>query len=577
VVLAQASVDWTKGALDSQDWAVRKAAAGVLADLPAKEAVPLLAKAIADEDPKVRLAASRSASKLKTPEAAKQVIDAVAAEKDPAVKEQQVLALGEMGQAEAKETLKAISEEPGRIGVIAAGSRIALGDTAAKDKLDAAVQAPTTELRLAAVQAASAANNKVVIPTLKIGVGDKIFDVQFAAAEGLSLYQAEKDAAVPVLTKALKSKDNGMVGRALAALTRLGQKVEEAKLSPDEMISSPDPQQRLAAVPVVKAMPVAERVPLLRRLVADPNEEVRRAGVDAIEGVVTDDTDQAIKLYKPLVNNADVVVRSKASGQLAKLKVAVAVNDAAKPAQPTEPAVAPPPPPVDDTLPRAQQAAAGATAAIEELKAASAALQKAIDEAADLKKNADERDDLEDAAGKLRSELKGKREALDAAMARLDAAEGELKGIATPSADAKKLIDAGLAALQGGRSGVGALGGKSDEARASLDKLGKSELAPLLVAARLALSSGDLAAAQANLSKASKALRDSGDKDPTLDFLYGQLYDARADNAADGPGKKKLQQQARDSFKRFLSARAGSARDKKQATDSVKRLEDELK
>jgi len=30
-VLAQASIDWTKGALESQDWAVRKAAAGVLA------------------------------------------------------------------------------------------------------------------------------------------------------------------------------------------------------------------------------------------------------------------------------------------------------------------------------------------------------------------------------------------------------------------------------------------------------------------------------------------------------------------------------------------------------------------
>ncbi|HEX7841191.1 MAG TPA: HEAT repeat domain-containing protein, partial [Kofleriaceae bacterium] len=56
-VLAQASVDWTKGALGSQDWAVRKAAAGVLADIPdEKQAVPLLAQAIADPDPKVRLA-----------------------------------------------------------------------------------------------------------------------------------------------------------------------------------------------------------------------------------------------------------------------------------------------------------------------------------------------------------------------------------------------------------------------------------------------------------------------------------------------------------------------------------------
>lgn len=34
-------MDWTKGALESQDWAVRHAAAGVLSDLPEKQAMPL--------------------------------------------------------------------------------------------------------------------------------------------------------------------------------------------------------------------------------------------------------------------------------------------------------------------------------------------------------------------------------------------------------------------------------------------------------------------------------------------------------------------------------------------------------
>ena len=42
-VLAQASVDWTKSALGSEDWAVRKAAAGTIGDFPEKQAVPLLA------------------------------------------------------------------------------------------------------------------------------------------------------------------------------------------------------------------------------------------------------------------------------------------------------------------------------------------------------------------------------------------------------------------------------------------------------------------------------------------------------------------------------------------------------
>jgi len=60
-------------------------------------------------------------------------------------------------------------------------------------------------------------------------------------------------------------------------------------------------------------------VPLLRRIVADPDQDVRHAGVDAIEDVAAKDKDEAVKLYKLLVDDADPVVRSKASGQLSRL------------------------------------------------------------------------------------------------------------------------------------------------------------------------------------------------------------------------------------------------------------------
>ncbi|HEY0988964.1 MAG TPA: HEAT repeat domain-containing protein, partial [Kofleriaceae bacterium] len=348
-VLAQASVDWTRGALESQDWATRKAAAGVLADIPEKQAVPLLAQAIADRDPKVRLAASRSAGRMKSAEAATRVAVAVKAETDAGVKEQQVKALGEIGHPSAHDTLAEISQEPGRIGVLAAGSLIAVGDASGKARLDTAVAAAEVDIRLAAVEAASAAKNPVVVDTLKIGVLDRVFTVRFTAAEGLAAFNAEKAAAVPVLTQGLDSRDADIVGRALAALTRLGEKARDKAQTPSEMLDSPDARRRLAAVPVVRALPVAEAIPLVRRLIVDPDQEVRHAGVDAIEDIAGKDRDEAVKLYKPLVSDADPIVRSKASGQLSRLVPPPPPAPAAAPA-------APPAAPVDDALPKVKTA-----------------------------------------------------------------------------------------------------------------------------------------------------------------------------------------------------------------------------
>jgi HEAT repeat protein len=235
------------------------------------------------------------------------------------VKEQQVKALGEIGSPAARDTLAQIAEEPSRLGVIAAGSLIAVGDASGQAKLETAVAAPQAELRLAAVQAASMAKNPIVVPMLKTAVADPVLDVRFTAAEGLAAFDAEREAAVPVLTAALVSKDARVLGRAMAALLVLGEKLEGKARTPAEMLDSADPKLRLAAASVARAMPVNEGVPLLRRLVTDLDPDVRRAAVDAIEGVVPKAKDQAIKLYKPLVGDADPIVRSKASGQLARL------------------------------------------------------------------------------------------------------------------------------------------------------------------------------------------------------------------------------------------------------------------
>ena len=558
-VLAQASVDWTKSALDSQDWAVRKAAAGVLADIPdEKAAVPLLAQAIVDPDSKVRLAASKSAGKMKSAEAAAKVVAAVAAETDPGVKEQQVKALGEIGRPEAREMLAQISEEPGRIGVFAAGSLVAVGDTSAKVKLEAAVAAPQVEMRLAAVQAASSTHNDVMVPTLKIGLVDRVFDVKFAAAEGLAGYMSEKVDAIPVLTAALESKNADVVGRAMAALTKLGEAITKAAQTPAEMLESTDPKQRLAAVPVVRAMGPAEGVPLLRRLVADPDQEVRRAGVDAIEDLVPKDRAQAIKLYKPLVSDEDPVIRSKASGQLARLVDDPQKTAAAAAAPPPPPApVAPPPldPKVKLAYDEAVAASAEATATTTAIEALTAEVIKTTairtPDDATFAHLAEVTKDLEAAPGKL-----------DEAAAKVDKLSGDVDAAAkaSPSPDASKLVDEAKALAKTARDAAVAMTAKATDATKAAREYKDREadgVSELLTKAEAAIAVGNTSNAKRLLDKAAALVRTSGGKNPNLDYLYGALYDRMFEDSTDPAVRPKLRKQAEAAYNDFLKGGTG--------------------
>jgi HEAT repeat protein len=575
-VLAQASIDWTRSALGSQDWAVRKAAAGVLGDMPEKEAVPLLAQAIADPDPGVRLAASRSASRMKTPDAAVKVASAVKAEKDPAVREQQVRALGEIGQAVARDTLAEIAQEPGRVGVLAAGSLIAVGDPSGKAKLDAAVVDRKPELRLAAVESAATAKNPIVVPTLKIGILDKLVEIRFAAAEGLAGFGAEKALAVPVLEAALDSKDPSLLGRAQSALLRLGEQ-PRAALTPAAMLDSVDAKVRLAAVPVVRALPVSEAVPLLRRLVADPELEVRRAGVDAIEAIASKDKDQAIRLYKPLVQDTDAVVRSKAQGQLARLVEPPDPPPAQTAAVPA-PAV-PDPAPVDDVLPKvraavdaATAAAAEATRAIEAVRTLAAEIEAAtatpaVDYAA-VKRAEQLAKQIADAAGKL-----------DTKLAELDTVHRAVSDAAgaSPSPDAARLIAEASALASTARAAAGEARASSSAAAKKAEDYAKTEAGDpqmYVAAADAAIASGNLADARKSLDRAARLTRHGAAKVPAIDYSYAQLFDKLAARERDPAAKRKLLQDAQQRYRQFASK--GSGARVQRAVERAAELADEL-
>jgi HEAT repeat protein len=582
-VLAQASVDWTRSALDSQDLAVRRAAAGVLADIPVKDAVPLLAQAIADPDPNVRLAASRSAGKIKSTAAASEVADAMNSETDPQVKEQQVKSLGEIGAVAggaAHDTLARISEQPGRLGVLAAGALIAVGDTAGTTRLDAAAAAPSVELRLTAMQAAGSAGNPIVVPILKVGVLDAVFDVKFAAAEGLAAYNVEKAAAVPVLTRGLGSPDPGIVGRAIAALTRLGESLAALTRSPTEMLESSDARLRLAVVSIARAASPGDGVALLRRLVADPDQDVRRAGVEAIADLAARNEAAAIRLYKPLVNDADPMVRSKASGQLSRL-VRPPLPPPPAPAAPAVPSAAPSPDPApDDTMTRVQPELDKTTAAVAEVQRAgeaadalatelAAALAKHAHDDATLARVAELKKHLDDAPGKL-----------DAATAAVQAAAQAAAeaGGADPSPDARKKIEEAKAAADTARSAASAARDRAITAAASAAALLKAETSAvsiLIASADTETATGNFAAAKYHLDKAAKQLRESATKDASLDHSYAQLYDRMATREADPAVKRKLLQQAVDAYQRFAAAGTGTR--VQRARDRRAELAEELK
>ena len=185
-VLAQEAVDWTGSALASTDFKVRTSGASVLGDLPVKAALPLLAKAIADTEVPVRKAAATSAGKLRDREVASQLVAAVGSEGDASTKEAMVRSLGLIGDAIARDALLSLAADTGRLGVLASGSLIAIGDTTAVARLDADMRGGGRDLKLAVVDASVIAHNRVVVPVLTVGNGDRDAAVSFASAEALT-------------------------------------------------------------------------------------------------------------------------------------------------------------------------------------------------------------------------------------------------------------------------------------------------------------------------------------------------------------------------------------------------------
>ncbi|HUQ04727.1 MAG TPA: HEAT repeat domain-containing protein [Kofleriaceae bacterium] len=564
-LLAQASVDWAKGALESQDWAVRAAGAGVLGDMVEEDAVPLLAQAFVDDDKNVRRAAARSARKMKTPAAAKAIAEAVVAERDKDVKADQVRALGAIGDAAGKPALEQLAKDPDTLGVLASGALIAVGDPGAATRLAAAMTDRHTEMREAAVEASIMAKHPVVVPTLAVGAGDRVFTIRFAAAEGLAGYQAEKAVAQPVLEEGLAQRDLSFQARARAALLALGVS-PTGGVTPDELLGSPDPAVRLGAAHEIARLPWIEARPLVRRMLADPDVGVRRRGLDIVETGDATQRPDAIKLYKLVVDDLDEALRAKARARLGR--IAAPTKLAAAPTAPVTPAITPPPavdaavPAVVDTkvsdaaVMMALAAKEDAAKAARELEAISTEVTAAIARPADDDRDIRKVKDLARSARTVRDRVKAASEkAADAAQAAEKAARATPSDEATQRAAQAKIVAEEVAELSKAAIATSeTLDKQADEYASS--ETGDVEM--LVAGADTAIASGKLSDAKRDLDKAAAQAAASGESYPAIKWSYGRLYESMAKREKDVADKVRLLKKAKQGYDDFARSGSGS-------------------
>ena len=572
-LLAQASVDWAKGALDSEDWAVRAAGAGVLGDMIEEDAVPLLAQALVDEDAKVRRAAARSARKMRTPAAARAIADAALAEKDADVKADQVRALGTIADIVAKPVLEQLAQDPGAVGVLASGALVAVGDAGGAGRLATAITDRRTEVREVAVEASVMAKNPVVVPTLAVGARDRSFVIRFAAAEGLVSYQAEPAVARPVLEEGLGQRDVSFQARARAALRAMGV-APSGGVSPGELLASPDAQARVGAAHELAALPWTEARPLVRRMLADPDARVRARALDVVEAGEATQRADAIKLYKLTVDDLDGGIRARARARLARM--APVTQTAAVTPAPT-PAPVPTPVPVDT---RAVDAAAAEVAAARdkameatrELEAITAEVTLAVAQPADDDRAIRKVKDLARSARTVRDRVKAASDkATAAAVVAEQAARATPSPEATERATQAKAFAAEVAQLS--KDAVAA----SDKLDAQADDYASSETGDvevLVAAADTAIASGKLSDAKRDLDKASDQAEASGESYPAIKWSYGRLYDAMAKRARSPDEKIRLYEKAKASYDAFAARGTGTkvARARERSEELVEEL-----
>ncbi len=352
--LSENSLHWAQGALADSSWLLRQQAVAVLGDTPAAAAMPLLAGLTRDADLRIRRSALRALARRSEP-AALLALRQSLTDGDASIRHEAVRAFGSLlgsplqrdnvsGQAAAQGWLRerlaqAPPAEQELIGEILAQR----GDPVSRAQLLTLATAADPERRRRYVR-----SRLVETAALVRALEDPVAAVRLAAAQQLAR-RGDARAAVVLRGAAQLGGVSGLVAYGL--LLRLGV-ATPGPSDLNQLLSSGELEQRLAAVSALAALPADVALPLLSRAAHDPDPQVRsRAAEVAGHFAAADGAALAAPIWRRLLTDSDAAVRARAQSLLARPGAATEpepeLQATAESAPKSAPALAPPAAPAE--------------------------------------------------------------------------------------------------------------------------------------------------------------------------------------------------------------------------------------
>jgi HEAT repeat protein len=569
-LLVQETVDWVLTSLESEDWQVRQNAAAPLRYLPPTQSIPLLTTGIVDQDARVRRRFAEAAAHLGKG-AAPIIAEALRFEVDPAVQEQQIITLARLAAPEVKGTLEEMSRREGRVGILSLGALIAIGETSPLERLASAYEGALERIRMAVVEAAILAANRLVVPTLEKALKDRVAEIRAAAARGLAGYGVNSARVVGLLEQELSQAPEQAID-AVEALMQLGIKPSSGPSIP-EMLDSSNESVRRAVIRAVATMPWGEARPVLTRAIRHSDPEVRREAVDALGAFAEDRRNDVVPMLKTVAKDEDEVSRITSRAQLSRLLPRLAAPAPQTPAGPGAPAA-----PMLDRI-------RGALDQVRTRRQTFDAQQKHIDAmiqelTALTAQRARHEKDVEDVE-RLSASLREAQPQLIAAHGRVGIAANavvtaaselpESAGeVSSMRAEATQLAEATMAAVSDSRRRVEAILDQS--ATWLAENIADCEL--YLSAAEAAVATGRLVDARRDLLKADQTCSRRREPPDQLHFVWAQYHDGRAQETQDPRQRARFLTQARERYDRFVASARGFRADR--ARERSQEIADEL-
>jgi HEAT repeat protein len=569
-LLVQESVSWMLTSLRSEDWQVRQVAAAPLRYLPPDQGIPLLTTGIADTDARVRRRFAEEAVHL-GPGAAPVIAEALRFETDPAVQEQEVIALAKIANPEVKDTLEEMAKREGRVGILSLGGLISVGETSAAGRLAEAYRSALDRIRMAAVDAAVLATNRIVLPTLEQALEDRVVEIRLAAARGLAQYGVTSARVIAILEQALGKAPEQAMG-AVEALLQLGIKPKAGPSVP-EMLDSSSESVRRAVIRTVTTLPWDEARPVLTRAIRHSDPEVRRQAVDALAGFADAQRNDVVPMLKTVAQDEDEISRVKSRTQLARLLPRQA------PPAPSAPAAtgAAPTWSLDGIRGALDHARTQRKAFDAQQQDIADVIEKLTVMVAQRARHEKDVEDVEQLSARLREaqpRLLATHGMLGAAVNAVAAAARELPDTLTEvrdmQAEATRLGEEPLVAVADSRRRVEAILAESE----TWIRENTADCELYLSAAEAAVATARLADARRDLLKADQTCGRRGPTPTLLHFVWAQYHDGRAQETQNSRQRQNLLIQAKKRYDAFAATGRGFRAEK--ARERSQEIADEL-